>query len=60
MDSGGPVLWQNPTTDNLILIGIISSGVGCASDEPAVDTRVGAYIDWIEDVTPGKNRQIGN
>ncbi|KAL6423534.1 hypothetical protein ACFW04_010235 [Cataglyphis niger] len=54
MDSGGPLLWQNPTTQNLILIGITSSGFGCASDEPAVETRVGAYIDWIKNVTLGE------
>ncbi|RLU26278.1 hypothetical protein DMN91_000072 [Ooceraea biroi] len=53
MDSGGPVLWQNPTTHNLVLVGITSFGVGCAGDEPAVDTRVGAYIDWIMSVTRG-------
>lgn len=53
MDSGGPLLWQDKY--NLVLIGIISNGVYCASNEPGIDTRVGAFIDWIESVTPGKN-----
>lgn len=56
MDSGGPVLWKDPTTNYLLLIGIISSGIGCASDKPGINTRVGFYIDWIESVTPGKMR----
>lgn len=55
MDSGGPVLWQNPTTLNLVLVGITSTGVGCGSSEPAISTRTGAFIDWIMSVTPGKN-----
>lgn len=59
MDSGGPVLWENPTTHNIILVGITSSGIGCASNEPAIDTRTGAFIDWIVSVTPGKSWQIG-
>lgn len=59
MDSGGPVLWENPSTHNIVLVGIISSGIGCASKKPAVSMRVGAYLKWIESVTPGKNRQEG-
>lgn len=57
MDSGGPLLWHNPTTDRCLLIGIISAGVGCASNDPAVAMRTGAFIDWIVSVTPGKDRQ---
>ncbi|XP_072742533.1 venom serine protease-like [Anoplolepis gracilipes] len=53
MDSGGPLLWQDPETHNLVLVGITSSGIGCASDDPSVNTRVGVYIDWIKSVTPG-------
>ncbi|XP_003402441.1 venom serine protease 34 [Bombus terrestris] len=50
MDSGGPVLWQNPTTRRLVLIGIIARGRGCAV-VGGVNTRVGAYIDWIISAT---------
>ncbi|KAL0117195.1 hypothetical protein PUN28_010202 [Cardiocondyla obscurior] len=53
MDSGGPLLWQNPTTQRLVLVGIVSAGIGCASTEPSIAMRVGAYIDWIKYVTPG-------
>ncbi|XP_011879072.1 PREDICTED: venom serine protease 34-like [Vollenhovia emeryi] len=52
-DSGGPDLWQNPTTKREVLVGIISSGFGCGNDEPGINTRVGTYIDWILAVTPG-------
>ncbi|XP_024867062.1 venom serine protease 34-like [Temnothorax curvispinosus] len=52
-DSGGPDLWQNPTTKREVLVGVISSGIGCASDKPGINTRVGTYIDWILAVTPG-------
>ncbi|XP_039305379.1 venom serine protease 34 [Solenopsis invicta] len=54
-DSGGPALWQNPTTKREVLIGIISSGFGCGNDKPGINTRVGTYIDWILYVTPGTN-----
>jgi len=57
MDSGGPILWESPKTHNLVLVGIICAGVGCASEWPAVEMRVGAFVDWIIKSTPGKNRQ---
>ncbi|XP_066600685.1 venom serine protease 34-like [Prorops nasuta] len=46
-DSGGPVLWENPTTRQLLLIAVISYGRVCGADSPGVNTRVGSYIDWI-------------
>lgn len=54
MDSGGPLLWQNPKTSNMVLVGIISGGLGCATGEPSINTRVESYVDWIKYVTPGK------
>lgn len=54
MDSGGPVLWQNPTTKRFVLVGIISMGIGCG-DTAGVNTKVGAYIDWIVSETAGSN-----
>ncbi|XP_011691267.1 PREDICTED: venom serine protease-like [Wasmannia auropunctata] len=53
MDGGGPLLWQNPTTNNIFLIGIISASSNCVSDMPSVETRVGVFLDWILIVTPG-------
>ncbi|XP_012271469.1 venom serine protease 34 [Orussus abietinus] len=52
-DSGGPVLWQDPSSMRMVSVGIISYGGICASEKPGVNTRVGAYLDWILSVTPG-------
>lgn len=54
MDSGGPVLWQNPTSRRLVLVGAISYGGVCGVGS-GVNTRVGGYIDWIFSVTPGND-----
>lgn len=54
MDSGGPVLWQNPTTKRFVLVGIISMGSGCG-DSSGINTRVGPYIDWIVSETAGSS-----
>ncbi|XP_043478948.1 venom serine protease 34-like isoform X2 [Leptopilina heterotoma] len=54
-DSGGPVLWQNPTTKRLVIVGIVSYGVACGTKIPSVNTRVGAFLDWIQSVTEGVN-----
>ncbi|XP_015436876.1 PREDICTED: venom serine protease 34-like [Dufourea novaeangliae] len=52
MDSGGPLLWENPTSLRLVLAGVINYGIACAVFG-SVNCRVGAYIDWITSVTPG-------
>lgn len=44
-DSGGPMV----TKEN-VLIGIVSTGVGCARPGlPGIYTRVSEYSHWIED-----------
>nr|CAD7264445.1 unnamed protein product [Timema shepardi] len=53
-DSGGPLLYTNPNTGRLYLSGIISYGIGCATPNPGVNTRVTAYLNWISQNTPGK------
>ncbi|XP_059473349.1 venom serine protease-like [Neocloeon triangulifer] len=50
-DSGGPVLWTDPETRRLHLVGIISYGFRCATHAPGVNTRVSKYLDWIQQVT---------
>lgn len=52
MDSGGPVLWKNPSTKRLVLVGIISSGTDCGGASPGVNTRVGSFMDFIWDQRP--------
>lgn len=51
VDSGGPILWENPTSHNVVLVGVINYGVGCAL-QGSVNARVGAYVDWIVQSTP--------
>lgn len=47
-DSGGPLLYTDPTTAVLFSVGIVSNGRSCASEgNPGVNTRVTAFLDWI-------------
>ncbi|XP_046737946.1 venom serine protease 34-like [Diprion similis] len=52
-DSGGPLLWQNPNSRRLFIVGEISYGRACASSAPSVNTRITAYLDWILANTEG-------
>lgn len=52
-DNGGPLLWQNPTTHNLILVGLVSAGSGCPGEQPVIATRVTHHLRWIQQVTRG-------
>ncbi|MEV8589239.1 serine protease [Streptomyces sp. NPDC051180] len=45
-DSGGPLVHREGGRP--YLVGLVSYGRGCATDTPAVNTRVGAYLSWIE------------
>ena len=54
-DSGGPVLWQDPSTRRLVHVGIISYGNTCADGNPAVNSRVGSYLNWIYQQKPTGN-----
>lgn len=46
---GGPLFYIE---NNIIFhVGIVSYGVACASNQPSVNTRVTAYLDWIQQNT---------
>lgn len=46
-DSGGPL--QIPNQNTAKIVGIVSSGIGCATILPAIYTRVAYYLNWIEE-----------
>lgn len=50
---GGPLLYADNNV--IFLVGIVSYGIGCASNHPSVNTRVTAYLDWIEVNTRSTN-----
>lgn len=49
-DSGGPLLHRSPT-GRPTLAALVSYGRGCATDTPAVNTRITAHLPWITHVT---------
>ncbi|GBP20836.1 Venom serine protease 34 [Eumeta japonica] len=51
-DSGGPLLYTDPSSGWMFSVGIISYGRFCASDEPGINTRVTSILDWIVAMTP--------
>ncbi|CAH0551938.1 unnamed protein product [Brassicogethes aeneus] len=46
-DSGGPLLWMDSGIRRLQLLGVISYGLGCATNKPGLNTRVSSYLAWI-------------
>lgn len=58
MDSGGPVLWENPMTKKIVLVGIISNGADCGGPKPGINTHVGSFIDFIKSHNPQGNLLI--
>ncbi|KAL1124592.1 hypothetical protein AAG570_001216 [Ranatra chinensis] len=54
-DSGGPVVWVDPKTNRYNLVGLVSFGRICASEDPSVHTDVSSYIQWITDNMKGKH-----
>jgi len=45
-DGGSPLVCQS-TTGKWTVVGIVTWGVGCASDIPGVYARVSHFADWI-------------
>ncbi|XP_034671686.1 serine protease persephone isoform X1 [Drosophila subobscura] len=54
-DSGGPLILDINVEDGLYsIVGIISSGFGCATKTPGLYTRVASFLDYIEEIVwPG-------
>lgn len=60
-DSGGPIqIMQQGNSCIYYVIGITSFGKSCAvSSAPGVYTKVSYYLDWIEEVVWGEQREKG-
>ncbi|XP_077283216.1 transmembrane protease serine 9-like [Arctopsyche grandis] len=51
-DSGGPIMYNDPTNGREYIAGVIIGGYGCASTKPGINSRITEYIDWITANTP--------
>jgi len=57
-DSGGPLAWLDPKTDQVKLSGVVSWGAGCAvPGAPGVYADVINQLEWIKEVTGNCNEQ---
>jgi len=57
-DSGGPLTWLDPKTDQVKLSGVVSWGTGCAlPQKPGVYADVANQLDWIKEVTKNCNEK---
>lgn len=52
-DSGGPLLYTNPTGNTVYAVGVIDYGIACGLNYPSVSARVTSYLGWIEANTVG-------
>ncbi|KAB0792019.1 hypothetical protein PPYR_13980 [Photinus pyralis] len=50
-DSGGPLMTTSDSGEKIIVVGVVSTGIGCARPSlPGIYTRVSDYIPWIRSV----------
>merc|ERR1719381_169474 len=57
-DSGGPLAWLDPETNEVKLVGVTSWGLECAAPgQVGVYAKISAVVDWINKETGGCNEQ---
>ncbi|XP_050543038.1 venom serine protease-like isoform X2 [Daktulosphaira vitifoliae] len=56
VDSGGPLIWTDPSNGKLTIVGVISFGVACIDKSPSVNTKltVPIHLFWIRSVIAGQ------
>jgi len=60
-DSGGPLAWVDPKTNQVKLIGSVSFGHECATaDSPGVYAETTFALDWIKTITGNCNEETCN
>ncbi|CAB0005239.1 unnamed protein product, partial [Nesidiocoris tenuis] len=52
-DSGGP-LYDYNTEKKQFVMGIVSYGKDCGRTDPAVNTKVSSFLNWIQSQLPSK------
>lgn len=57
VDSGGPLLWSDPATGKLNVVGIVSNRFTCAETTVSMQTRLATVnnMHWIKVVLTGKD-----
>jgi len=60
-DSGGPLAWLDPKTDEVKLIGAVSYGRECASaTHPGVYAEISVVLPWLKNIIGGCNEKTCN
>jgi len=60
-DSGGPLTWRDPKTDEIKLIGAVSWGWECAlPDYPGVYADIPELLPWVKSIIGGCNEKTCN
>ncbi|CAI6351102.1 unnamed protein product [Macrosiphum euphorbiae] len=56
VDSGGPLLWSDPSTGRLNIIGVVSNRFACDESTPSMHTRLTTVknINWIKVILTGQ------
>ncbi|XP_063911439.1 trypsin-1-like [Zophobas morio] len=50
-DSGGPLMIATGKVDQMMVVGIVSTGIGCARPFlPGLYTRISEYIPWVREI----------
>lgn len=57
VDSGGPLLWSDPSTGRLNVIGVVSNRFDCTESMPSLHTRLATVnnLEWIKVILTGKS-----